>query len=174
MGAFSNVRAAKVFKTGQYYLQGSYRVRVDTVKTIVSAEKTGKPFFIVETTCLESDNPDIEVGKEYSQVVDMQNIMAGANIKVFLAAATGLDAYMDNDALNDSIEQRWSEMLGRKVGMEEICEIATGSSNPLNGIELGLNCVNVRTRPTPLKPDGGTFTRYQWFALEEDDQLQAS
>lgn len=169
VGVFSNVRAAKVSKSGRYYQEGNYIVEIQAVKMIVSAEVANKHYFIVETVCKESDNPDIKPGDEYSQVIDMQNIMAGANIKIFLAAASDVDAYQENDALNEQIEDKWSSLLEREVDMEKICEIVTSNENPLAGIVLGLQCVTVKTRPTVERPQGGTFTKHQWFALDESE-----
>lgn len=169
MGYFDNVSAAKVSKSGQYYLPGEYKVRVEACKVVPSTQKNGVLYFIVETTCLESDNPDIKEGGAYSQTINMNQIMGMPNIKMFVAAATGIDPFMEDkrNELNDAIEKTWSALLERPMTVEAVCSFIASSANPLEGVELGLTCVNTRTRPVPGKPEGGDFTKHQWFPLQD-------
>lgn len=166
MGIYSTIKAAKATKTGQYYEKGEYRCKILAVKEVVSTQKLGQVYFVVETECLESNNDKVKVGAEYSQVIDMTNIMAMPNIKVFLAAASDLDPYtMSNDDLNAALEERWSELCERKMELDEICELIASAANPLEGMEIGLTCVEQKTKPTVQKPTGGIFTKYQWYSL---------
>ena len=166
MGIYSTIKAAKATKSGQYYEAGDYKCKILAVKEVASTQKPGAMYFVVETECLESNNTNIKVGAEYSQVIDMSNIMAMPNIKVLLAAASDLDPYtMSNDDLNEALEERWSELCERKMELEQICELVAGTTNPLEGMEIGLTCVNQKTKPTLQKPEGGNFTKYQWYSL---------
>lgn len=161
MGLFGSVKQAKVNGGGVYFLPGLYKVKIDKVRVQRSA-KNGKDYWIVETTILESNNPDRAVGSHCSQVVEIGHMMGPVHIKAFVCAVSGVDA-QDEDA-NDRVEAKWAEMTDQTLDFEQICEmIADESTNPLEGLEMNLECSNVKTR---AKTD---FTKHFWEPVAEAD-----
>lgn len=160
MSIFAKIKEAKVFVTGQYFEPGNYIVKVKSVKLQPASDKPGVVYFIIESEVLWSDNPNIAVGSERSQVINMSNIMALPNVKNFMGAASGFDPTRED--LNDQVEATWSQMLGRQVDFPMICELAAGSLNPLEGTILNLLCTNIKTKET-----GNDFTKHMWTPYVE-------
>lgn len=162
MGIYGKVATAKPTKGGNWFKKGRYRVKVTAVKSIESQEDS-TPFYVIETNVLESNNPDIHVGDERSQVIDMTTANGPGNVKVFIAAASGVDPVMDDATAK--VEKVWSEVLGQESSLEEICELSFSKDNPLGGDELELECVEVPTRAKENKP-AGLFTKHNWIPSE--------
>lgn len=159
MGMFDGIEDAQVSKSGQYFKPGSYRVKIKAVKGQESSATPGKHFFIVETEVLESSNPDIPVGNERSQVITMGEQMALPNVKMFMAAVSGVDP--NSDTINEEVEAYWEPKLGQHMSFKDICELVTSSANPLEGLELALVCEEITTKGT-----GKPFTKHLWQARD--------
>jgi hypothetical protein len=163
MSLFSGIKEVSISKSGQYFKPGNYKVRIKAVKTQDSQVGPAKKFFIVETEVLKSSNPDIAVGSERSQIIDMSNVMALPNVKYFVAAASGVDP--NSEGINGEVEGYWKKKLaedgvlkpGEDVSFDQICELVVSAINPLGGIELDLECMNITT-----KGEGKEFTKHLW------------
>lgn len=153
MGLFSKIEDAKVSKRGQFFKPGNYRVEILAMK-IVESQQNGTPYCVIETKVLESNNDEIKVGDEKSEVIDMTNVMGKSNVKAFIAAVSGVEP-TSADA-NEQICKYWVKRLGQDVTLEQICELAVSDGNPLEGYKMELTCVEV-----PTKKDG-VFTRHNW------------
>lgn len=156
MGKFSGVGDAKVSQSGVYFLANKgpghtkdepnwvparYKVAIKRVHTITSRKK--EDLFIVEAKILESDCPDRPEGMGCSWVVNMKQDAALGNIKGFIAAANGIDP--------SSEEEVDAEVT------EEVCETVVSNANPLEGTEVGLECVMIKTR------EDKDFTLHRWY-----------
>lgn len=162
MSLYGDIKDASVSRSGQYFKEGHFLVKIDAVKEQES-QVGNKLFFIIETTVLESDNPYVKVGGHYSQVIDTGNVMFLPNVKGFMAAVSGVDA--NSDTHNDEIEKYWEGVMGEHVPFERICELVTSEGNPLEGIEIELECVEIIT-----KKEKKPFTRHNWQIREDLDQ----
>lgn len=158
MGRFSKIRQAKVSGTGSYFVPGMYKVRIKTTKMVESSKDTGQEFFVIETEVLESDNPKIPVGGDRSQVIPMDETMTLPNIKGFIAAASGVDP-LDDD-IDDKVEKFWSKAVGQSLSYDQIADLMV-DGNPLEGVELELECVEIITRGK-----GQPFTKHNWQPRE--------
>jgi hypothetical protein len=161
MGIYANIGAARVSRSSSFYEPGEYRVKIKSVKDVDSTQRPGKMYFVIETICLESDNPKIRVGGEYSQVIDLQNIMAAGNIKQFLAAASGVPPEADDDQMLQETERFWSAHVGRNMSFEQICELVTSNANPLEDVVLHVSATSIKTKA------GGDFTKMKWAPLTD-------
>ncbi len=145
MGKLSGLGQARVRKGGVYFLPGQYLVEITKVHMIQSRKR--EDMFIIETVVIESDVPGRPKGSRPSQLIKLSNDAAMGNIKSFLAAVM-------NEEDPDSIgEDEW-EATGELVVSEE---------NPLAGIRVYLNCVDMVTK------SGGEFTLHNWGPLAATD-----
>jgi hypothetical protein len=155
-GWFDNIGEAKVSKTGQYFKPGKYRVRILAVKEVTG--QLGGTYTVIETKVLESNNPEIPVGSEKSQVIEMgaKKVMALPNVKAFIAAASGVDGTLEN--VNDLVEDYWFKLnpMGVRLPFSKIVEELVIKHNALEGVEINLECVEITTR------EGNPFTRHIW------------
>lgn len=115
----------------KYDKEGNYRARVDAIKLVESFE-TKSMSYVIETTCVQSDCPEIRVGQPRSITInrldsrkDFEKKSALGNLKGFLTAATrskfgaraeGALAAMDQDGPQTNpdgslktAEQKWKE-----------------------------------------------------------------
>jgi hypothetical protein len=159
MGKYDHIASAKVTKSGQFFIPGRYKVRISAVKEVAS--QMGKDFTIIETTVLQSNNPDVPVGASRSHVIDMNNVMGIINIKAFVAAASGVDPTLET--VNDQVEAYWKAQDPHGVyrSFAQIVEDLIVKANILEGAEMDLECVAIRKR------DGDPFTKYNW-AIRHD------
>ena len=164
-GKFKGIEDAKVFKTGQYFKPGKYKVRINAVKDVDSAVGS-KSYFIVETTVMESNNPDIPVGGERSHVIDLGNVMGLPNVKAFVAAASGVDS--TSPSINDEVTAYWSKQVGEHLDFEKICNLLVSSANPLEGEIMELECFETKTR------EGGDFTKHNWLPRVIESSSQSN
>ena len=157
-GKFKGITDAKVFKGGQYFKEGLYKVKILAVKWVESARDKSE-YFVIETEVLESSNPEIAVGSERSQVIDYGQTMGLPNIKAFVAAASGIDPYA-SDNLNDEVVDFWSKLTGQHIDFEDIVEMLI-KENPLEGEVMDLECTEIIT-----KEKKQPFTKHSWFARD--------
>jgi len=163
MSLFGKIRDVDVGKSGQYFKPGIYKVRVKSVKVKDSQVGPAEKYFIVETEVLESNNPDIAVGAEKSQVIKMSNVMALPNVKAFVAAASGVDP--NSETINEEVEAYWKKKLEEQgviqptetVSFDQVCDLIVSNLNPLGGLELKLECATIET-----KGEGKEFTKHFW------------
>ena len=153
MGMFDDIEGAQVSKSGNYLEPGHYKVTIDAVKSIDS-KKESKKFIIIEMTVLKSDNPNIKVGGEYSQVIDTSKVMFLPNMKIFMAAISGVDP--NSEKVNEEVTAYWTKVLGAFVSFSALCEMVVTEENPLGGTEMDLICRLTKTS------DGGDFTKHLW------------
>lgn len=156
MSMFKGIGETKVTAGGAYFEPGLYLVEVTGVKMHTS-DTTEQDLWIVETKVLESSNPKIEVGSERSQVVTPGKMFL-PNVKAFVAAASGVDP-MDPE-VNEKVEAYWSELCSSPTTFEEIPELIVSEQQPLVGVQLGLECVMIKTKAK--KQD---FTKHKWHPI---------
>ncbi len=162
MGIFSQVRESKVNGGGLSFsdqhtkeiFAGRYRVKVTAAKTI-TAQVGGKLYAIIEMAITESTNPARPVGMKPSQVIPVADIMGPPNIKKFINACFGEPG--DGDVA--AVEAAASELIGRTVSYEQICDFVFSDENPMQDIELVLEIVPIRTKK------GDPFPRHDWSAV---------
>jgi len=164
MGAFSEyfkgTGESKVSKTGNYFEEGRYKVKIKAAKFLLSQEDR-TPFFIIETQVLESTSDKIKPGSERSQVIDMSNVMGQPNAKAFVAAVSGVDP-SDEEAAALTCAY-WKKKLGMDLTFDQICELCVKDENPLENVVMELECFVRRNKKA--RPDGtfGTFTKHNWL-----------
>jgi hypothetical protein len=153
MGKYDKIVDAKVTKTGQYFKAGRYRVQILAMKDVDSQK--GKNFTVIETRVLASDNPEVPVGAERSQVIDMGNVMGFPNLKAFMAAVSGVDGTQPN--VNEEVEAYWQKQHPQKayLAFPKIVESVI-EDNLLEDVEMDLECVDIKTQ------EGGDFTKHIW------------
>jgi hypothetical protein len=154
MGTFDGIGGVSVSKGGAYFKQGKYSVDILAVKRVMS--KVGnKEYFVIETKVRSSNNPEVPVGADRSQVIDMSNVMGLPNVKGFIAAVSGVDPNVDT--INDDVEKYWTGILGSFTSFPAVCELVISANNPLEGVSMDLECVEIK------KKDGEPFTKHNWF-----------
>jgi hypothetical protein len=168
MGIYDGIEGvAPAGKGGQYFQPGKFKVEILAVKQVKS-QAGGQIYFIVETKVLESDNPGIPPKAERSQVIDVHKKMGLPNIKAFVAAASGFDP-SQADTVTEEVEVYWSKMIGEHLSFSKICELIVSDANPLAGIVMRLECVNVKTKEK--KED---FTKHMWSPREQEAQAAST
>lgn len=155
MSLFDGIKDAKVSKSGQWFEEGRYKVKIKAVKVQTSQMNAGKQMFIVETEVLESDCPTITPGMERSQIIKMGEVMTFPNIKAFIAAASGVDPNSEN--INDEVEAYWQKTIGEFTPFEKLVENIVSSANPLENLVMDLECKVITT-----KEEKKPFTKHFW------------
>lgn len=169
MGKYDQISSAKVAKTGQYFKPGKYKVRVQAVKDVNSQQNGNKNYTVVECVVVESNNPEVPVGAERSQVIDMTNVMGFPNLKAFMAAVSGVDPTLES--VNDLVEKFWQDQDPNKKyrTFGDIVEQLVVKLNILEGTLMDLECIEITKR------DGEPFTKHNWGVRKiEEEQAQAS
>ena len=133
MGRFGGIKDAKVSLGGVYFLPGNYLVRVDSVKT--GSTRKNDNFFVVETTILESDNPERKKGSSVSWMT-----------------LESFDSYLGHIKHFVSVAQQCEEDEVDEAGVEMV----VSDENPCRDIVLVVKANNVPTRA------GGVFTKVQF------------
>lgn len=155
MGMFSNVATAQVTGGGVYFEPGKYRVRVISTK-IVRSQRGKGDFAIGEFEIVTSTNAARPAGSKASHVINMGNIMGPVNVKKFANAALGLN----QDSEYHELEAAASELVGRVVNVEQLCEMIYDDKDELlAGVELDLEVVAITTQ------QGKPFNRHDWFPV---------
>jgi hypothetical protein len=85
----------------------------------------------------------------------MSNVMGLPNVKGFIAAVSGVDPNVDT--INDDVEKYWTGILGSFTSFPAVCELVISANNPLEGVSMDLECVEIK------KKDGEPFTKHNWF-----------
>ena len=143
---FAGVEKAQVARGGVYFLPGTYKVEVKSVKLKQSRKKDD--LLIIETLVLESDNADRPAGSCPSQVINFKHDAALGNVKAFVAAGLGLDATKDEAEVN-------AQVTG------DLCNQVCSDDQPFAGLVLNLSAVNIETR------EGNEFTIHNWSPSPE-------
>lgn len=159
MGKYDKIVDAKVTKTGQYFKPGRYRVKIAAVKDVES--QLGKNFTVIECVVIASDNPEVPVGAERSQVIDMGNIMGFPNLKAFMAAVSGVDPTLDT--VNDEVEKFWQQNHPDRAytPFPKIIEEFVVRDNVLEGTAMDLECIEITTKA------GEPFTKHVWATRDD-------
>lgn len=167
MGLFGNIDSAKVNKSGSYFRAiekgqnpkewGRARYLLEIVECKAqTSNQANKVFAIIECRVKKTNHPEIAVGEVLSQVIDMSNVMAGPNIRKFVAAALGIDPYGEHAMVTREIERLGSEALGRTANVEMVCEWLFSKENPLKGEEVALECGGT------VSKKGTAVTTHDW------------
>lgn len=145
---FSDIENTKAVAEAEksYFLPGKYRVRIDGV--LVHKKLISGHLFIVETTVLESDNPDIQRGEQRNWAQPFEMVAAMPRIKCFVGAAHGFCPRRNLDALNQFVTQ-------------DVCDRAVSPDNPLRGVVMDLECHNKKSVRT-----GKDFTIHMWLPVK--------
>jgi hypothetical protein len=163
---FEGIEDEKVYRTGQYFKPGKYRVKINAVKWVKASVGT-KEFTVIETEVLQSSNPEIQVGGERSHVIDMSGPMGLPTVKAFVAAASGVNP--GSGTINEEVVDYWVRTCGQSAvpsvaelvkSFSGICEFICSAVNPLEGEEMDLECIEVTKR------DGDPFTKHNWLTRQ--------
>ena len=141
---FAGIDKAPPSTGGQYILQGNHILLVDACKIVNSQQGKARTLYVVETTVVESDNPEMKEGTTRSWVVNFDHQPALSNIRSFVAAAM-------NMPFDDVTEDH---------SMGTVSE-----ANPLKGTVLKCEAFNIKT-----KGKGQDFTKVQWKNMEDDSE----
>jgi hypothetical protein len=144
---FSEIETTKAVSEAErsYFLPGKYRVQIDVVHT--HKKLVGGHLFLVETTVLESNNPEIEKGEQRNWAQPFDMVAAMPRIKCFVGAAHGYCPKRNLDGIN-------------KFVTKEICDKAVSPENPLKGVVIDLECYNKKSQRT-----GKDFTIHMWLPV---------
>lgn len=147
MGLFAYIKGQRSTQGGVYFEPGIYKAQINRVK--LGKTRKEEDFFVVETELIESNNPDRPEGSTCSWMVMFKHDAALGNIADFCRA--GLFAYaVQNDA--DPGVPSYEKVEVDDASAEQIC----GEENPLAGVILTVEAVNVKTKA------GRDFTRVSW------------
>lgn len=130
MGMFKGVEGAKFNEGGVWFMDGTYLVKVDVVKTGETRKNVG--FFVVEHTILWSDNSQRKKGTSVSWMATQDKDAFLGNVKHFCSVAS--DTPMDEVT-------------------EEGIEMIVSEENPMSGVVLFVTATTVKTR------EGNDFTK---------------
>ena len=159
--AFYGMEKVQLFGSGQYFSEGDFLVKTRNLKLNSGYKGT---CFIAEFEVVESSNTADPVGSTRSWVVMMgpKNKNAMSDIKALFFALSGTDpkkvgAPEEDPALHSQAAEMakaaCDSAYAKKVG------IAAGT---FEGLPVKLQAFAKATRPTPDKPQGGTFTVHSW------------
>lgn len=153
MSMFAGIENTKAAVEGvsQYFEEGKYRVQIDN--TFIHRKRLGGHLFIVETTVLESSNPEVLPGETRNWVQSFEFESAMARIKTFIGAAKGFCPRRQLTEINREITQ-------------SVCDDVVSGSNPLKGVALDLECVTKRSKKTDKD-----FNVHMWFPAVAGDTL---
>lgn len=141
---FSGIELVKVNSESQkqYFLPGKFSVRIENV--FLHKKRLGGHVFVVETTVLESNNPEIQTGEARNWVQPMEMDAAMPRVKCFIGAAKGYDPKRNLDDIN-------------KIVTQTLCESVVSGEITFKGVILDLECFNRRSNKT-----GKSFTIHLW------------
>ena len=156
MGRFAKVEEVAPTQRGVPWKTGNYRVALAACKVVDGQE--GDVYYIIEGTCLETDNDEVKVGEKRSQVINTTNKKARdapfRDMKAFLCAALGVIGDDHECITEEAIEYS-------ALNNEEM------PGGPLEHLELDLQ-VNER----PATKDKGAFTYHRWYNADEGPAKQ--
>lgn len=144
MSVFEGIERVSAEGTSErlYFEEGNHTVEIDSV-FLYEKRLGGGKLFIVETTVIESDNPNIKPGEQRNWVQSLALPHALPRIKSFIGAAIGLCPRRQLNEINAKVNT-------------DFCNHAVSLENPLSGRKLALTCVNKTSR------NGKNFTQVMW------------
>lgn len=144
MGIFDGIEhvAAEGTSNRRYFEDGKYVVTIDLVH-LYERRLGGGKLFIVETTVIESDNPNIKAGEQRNWVQSFALPSALPRIKSFIGAALGFCPKRQLKEINTHVTSA-------------VCEHAVKPDNPLRGKNLKLTCVAKTSQA------GKAFVQHAW------------
>ncbi len=152
MGRFAKIEEVAPTQRGQVFKKGLYAVLINACK-IVDGQR-GDTYFIIEAEVLESDNNEIKVGAQHSQVINLTNKKAGdapySDVKAFIASVLNMRP--------DEAKVRIGEKAMEFVAMEG------KDGNPFEGVKMGLQ---VDEQP-PTGKRATPFTYHKWVCIDDD------
>lgn len=162
---FAGMETAKQMATGQHFKgEGNFVLQPKLMK--VNSGHKGR-FFIAEFTVLESSSPLDPVGCTRSWAVPLEGERSKysfGDIKGLIFAISGDDPKtVGAPEESPKAHQEAAQMVmaicdadyAKKHGLEEVASLLLSN-------QIKLTTFFKSTRPTPQKPQGGTFTVHQW------------
>lgn len=163
---FAGMEAAPIFGKGQYFSEGEFTLMVKGLK--VNNGYNGL-CFIAEFEVLASTSEKDPVGSTRSWIVKMgpTNKNAFSDIKALVLALTGKDPKRSGSpAENPELHAKAAKLVKAACDAEYAKTVGI-APDVFEGAEVGLRTFAKATRPTPQKPEGGTFTVHDWFPAPE-------
>ena len=137
-GLFSGIEQAKPSKGGIYFEPGNYLVEIVECKGGKTFMK--RPFFVVETKILESDNANRRPKTNCSWMAMLDQPSGLPNVKAFCAVAHGCS--------DDDVDE---------AGVEHIISAA----QPFKGKKMRVQAISIKTR------ENKDFTKIVWSLAED-------
>lgn len=133
---------------------GEHVFDVAAVKVTIGGQNR-QPYFVVECTAVESDNPSVQIGGEYSFVKPFhdQYGYSANDIKGWICEAVELLQPGSNPA------QNWDDNLIRYVADEV--------KNPCKGLRFSVSAWEKQSQGRGKLDAGKAFTVYQWSGMEQ-------
>lgn len=170
---FAGMDRAPMFGTGQYFSEGNFRVRTKSLKVNNGFKGV---CFIAEFDVLDSSSAKDPTGSTRSWVVKMgpTNKNAFSDIKSLIFAIVGVDPKKaGSPEENPELHRQAAELVKAACDADYAKQIGM-APNALEGREVLLQTFAKATRPTPEKPQGGTFTVHSWLPMPAAPQAAAS
>jgi len=139
---FAGIENARVYRGGQYFQPGMYRVRIESISLFQSEKHNGRWYFAAETSVVETSAPEYGPGSTVSWVQDMSKQSAHSNCKEF---ALAINPGCNPDEITEEV-------------METIC----GPEQPAAGSIVDAEVFHKTSK------EGRQYTRVQWRAAEGD------
>jgi len=154
-GLFSGMGDLEISK-GRGYLPpgGVFKVRV--TRCVIQPSMKGGHLYVVEFEVLESNHPDVPAGAKRAWFNGMPGpfSIGKKNVKAFIAACLGVIPG-DKEAMDGVFIEDGKDLT------ESYCIESVGSDQPMTGVVLGLETVNIELK------SGDDFTRHDWYPNED-------
>ena len=164
MGMFDGMNDPSIPVGGQriYFSGGSYRVKIDVLKSIDPSEAfDGIGSYIAELVVINSTNPTLQPGAVVGWVEKLKKKYirkSFANIKGFLACAFGVEsAAFDTTVISLGYVHAVGHQMAGQADFERFTLDMASEANPLAGQVLDLVCTE-----KPKKESEGIFTVHHW------------
>lgn len=133
-----------------YFEKGLYIVEV--LRAFTMKTRKGSTFAIVDCLIIDSTNLARPAGSKASWVVDLRQDASLGVVRSFLAATGGVDP-SDEDRVQAEVT-------------EDVAAFAFSDANPLAGVRLGLECVEVKTKT------GEIFLKHYWEPFPKPEKAK--
>jgi hypothetical protein len=141
MGLFDKIQEADM-SVGGVYLNGEHNYLLEIAGTKIVKGRKDDNFYVAEFVVHESDDPKLQLGSKPSWVTNMKQDAALGNIKMYVAAAMGIDPKNEAARVTAEITADVAELVVTK--------------NTLRG-----RFVRVSTKQTTTRA-GNPFTKHFW------------
>lgn len=160
---FAGMEKAESFGSGQYVKgEGKFRLRSKAIKYNTGYKGS---FFISEFEVVQTTNPENPVGCTRSYVVslDKKNRYAFGDIKklVFAMAMDTDPEKAGQPEENPELHAQATQLVKAALDAEYAAKIGM-AADALIGLEVDLETIGKPMRPSPDRPQGGTFNVHKW------------